>query len=281
MTFITEIPPNDSECSIYKYESKENEAVTIDLIRCTSGHYDLTHVSRLDLSRKNLSSMNGLGTKFPLPYLVYLDLSHNSIGILTDLSLLENLEFLNLSYNSIYQHPSIVFNEIKKLEVLQLEGNKIHNINDSIPWLGRCTRLRRLSFQRAQGQDACPICYEPNYIQTMLTVSPKLTLLDEKSVVLLRQSLIYNIKPIEGIFDPEDFILTPFTIDADHEPVNYLFEDDVMKEEKKSLEEALTDAQKMIKYLNEKYCVESDTDSIPLDKWRDNEEVIFAENQAV
>jgi hypothetical protein len=267
MTFITEVPHNDIEPFTHRNESEEEDGLTINLIKHTSGHYDLTHVSQLDLSHKDLSSMNGLGTTYHLPYLIYLDLSHNSITFLTDLSLFENLKFLNLSYNSICQHPIILFNQRNKLQVLQLEGNKIHNLS-SISWLEPCTNLRRLSFQRAQGQDACPICLEPDYIPTMLTVSPKLVLLDEESVVLLQQSLTYNITPTEEVFDPTSFVFTPFTIDTELEPIHYSFEEeDVMKEEKQSLEAALTDAQNTIEYLHKVYCGNCDDGKVPIDKW--------------
>jgi hypothetical protein len=126
-----------------------------------------------------------------------LSLSKNNITEISGLEELIGLQRLNLSNNKITKIENLSRNS--GLKWIDLSGNQITNI-DSIFELSSCSELNSLYLKGESGENANPICNNPQYVDIILRALPNLQILDGGHVGIIEtydtlQNHIENIKP--------------------------------------------------------------------------------------
>jgi Leucine-rich repeat (LRR) protein len=189
--------------SSYSKESIEEQNF-ITLIKRISGKYEVETIQKLDLTQNKIHSFPKV-QGFQWTSLQSLNLSHNKIRNMEGLHLdsLPQLERLDLSYNKIQVIPKdFIQNGHSRLHTIAFEGNNDLEDVECIRNLSVVSNtLIRLSFQKHEGKDACPLCQkninrnkslEANanlYYEIIFASCPKLKFLDGGSVKVLKSYL--------------------------------------------------------------------------------------------
>ncbi|KAG7376852.1 hypothetical protein PHYPSEUDO_012652 [Phytophthora pseudosyringae] len=123
----------------------------------------------------------------PLGHLRVLDLSANSISSTLGFPQLPRLEELSMAHNCLQGLDGLT-RPIKfpKLRYLDLRGNEIADFNDLVS-LQRLKRICHIRLQAANGDQANPVCDLDGYHHTIIQMLPKLELLDEEEVEVLKE----------------------------------------------------------------------------------------------
>ena len=190
----------DDENDKYANGVRDQTPISEDLIRHASGHFDLTTITRLDLSGMNLRTTRGL--EACVPSLVELDLSENLLGInsirrgggLSGLTTLIGMRYLDLSRNGLSEIPNDFMGRgvgtghagsvQSSLKRLRLDGNSISD-EKSVSNLSALTGLVYLSFRgNSDGDGINPVCDSPDYVKLCLAALPALEFLDNRRVDL-------------------------------------------------------------------------------------------------
>ena len=208
--FITKLPvkrpdrsSNTSRRNSTRFSKQSNELRSfVDLVKQVSGNYAFETIQRLELSRMKLNSMD----KFRFlewTSLVSLNLSHNNIRHIEGLYInsLSNMEHLDLSYNKIQEIPKDFLKRENSLRTLLLQGNNELNKVECIRNLSAVSNnLTHLCFQKRGGQDACPLCKNGKiglYHALIFETCPKLRILDDGSIKVLKIYLKYEASPVD------------------------------------------------------------------------------------
>ncbi|CEG40327.1 Protein phosphatase 1, regulatory subunit, and related proteins [Plasmopara halstedii] len=123
----------------------------------------------------------------PLVHLRVLDLSANRILSTLGFPQLPRLEELSIAHNCLQGLDGLI-RPIKfpKLHYLDLRGNEIAEFNDVLV-LQRLKRLAHVRLQAISGKQANPVCELDGYHQIMIQMLPRLRLLDEEEIDILKE----------------------------------------------------------------------------------------------
>lgn len=147
--------------------------ITEELVKLVTGQFDLASVLTLPLCGLGIRDLTGLA---PLRGLTNLDLSGNRVARLDGLDALgRTLTRLDLRDNYVARLDGLQV--LQSLELLKLQGNKVGDI-DTVLSLGALPRLRSLHLQDQSGQNACPVCHQPKYRESVLRRLKGVTCLD-------------------------------------------------------------------------------------------------------
>ncbi|NQV32742.1 MAG: leucine-rich repeat domain-containing protein, partial [Phycisphaeraceae bacterium] len=149
----------------------------------------LTQLTQLNLSENELSDLSGVGT---LTQLDMLDVHHNGVTDFTPLSGMKNLSYLILRDND-YQGSLAALSSLKQLEHLDLEQNRIEDIDD----LRGLTRLKDLRLSH----------------NSIIDVSA-LANMAELETLDLRHNLVDSISSLTGLTHLERLFLDGNPLDA-------------------------------------------------------------------
>ena len=179
-----------------------------------TGAYDLELVKRLDLSNKQLKSLQGVEL---CPNLTELNISNNLIHDIEAVAALTQLERLDLSHNQI-NRLIVGLGTLTELTHLHLEHNAISSM-DELRVLANLPKLKNLYLQNKKGSDkenstsggsgggggssslterssknskktsspsdaTNPVCAHPAYTTTLLRYAPDLSVLDGERIQL-------------------------------------------------------------------------------------------------
>jgi hypothetical protein len=132
--------------TILKIEYKETQSsgkvriITEEIVGVGTKYACLDEIEELNLDNKNISVFKNMqNVDFTdLFQLLSLNISHNHISNIEDLSILSNLKVLNISHNNIDDITPLQY--LEDLEVLNAENNKIGIVSS----LNKCKRLYKL-----------------------------------------------------------------------------------------------------------------------------------------
>ncbi|KAH0787639.1 leucine-rich repeat-containing protein 56 isoform X3 [Histomonas meleagridis] len=164
---------NDGSIKFYNSNTQESKAI-VDLRELSLSFLGDTfpNMKKLRLSNSIIPSIRDIGCT--LVNLRYLSLARCNITSLDGISTLsQNLEELYLAFNNISDLFELM--GMEKLRILDLEDNKITNINN-IEVLQLCSRLKAITLA---GNPAAQI---PDYKETVSKLLPQLIYLDEKRI---------------------------------------------------------------------------------------------------
>lgn len=88
----------------------------------------------LDLSHKNLTSLDGLQNIPNIESIHNLNLSHNNLTQIPDniFNKLKNVKVLNLSHNKLIKLPNKIFDNLIKLEIINISENQLTSLSENI-----------------------------------------------------------------------------------------------------------------------------------------------------
>ena len=122
----------------------------------------------LILSEMNIKSISNL---------VSINIVEKNINDISILSQIPTLEIINLNNNDITNLS--VFKNLKNIKKLSLKGNKINDFSQ-IEFLRYCPKLEYLKLKEN------PIAKEKNYLMKICEILPKLKILDDKDINLIK-----------------------------------------------------------------------------------------------
>jgi hypothetical protein len=187
--------------------------ITDSLIVEKSKQYDQEIISHLALDRCGLREMGGLER---CTNLVQLNLSWNSLVMITDIECLVNLQHLDLSHNQIKRIEGL--NTLNLLQFFDIKDNNITHLEHSISQLTTLKGLKTLYFAGPDGSEGNPICNNPQYTSLIIQGIPQLQILDGGHVGLIDASEalerhIASIKPDDSVVNMELPVKNWFTVD--------------------------------------------------------------------
>ena len=170
-----------------------------------TGAYDLELVKRLDLSGKQIKSLQGIQL---CPNLTELNVSNNLINDIEEIASLTQLERLDISNNNV-KKVIVGLGTLVELTHLHLEGNDISSM-DELRVLANFPNLKNLYLQNKKGNKensssktgsslkersnesrsggggggTNPVCNHPAYTTTLLRYAPDLSVLDGERIQL-------------------------------------------------------------------------------------------------
>ena len=214
--------------------------ITDALIVEKSKQYDQEIISHLALDRCGLREMGGLERCVNL---VQLNLSWNSLVMITDIEFLVNLQNLDLSHNQIKRIEGL--GTLTSLQYLDIKDNSITHLEHSIAQLSTLKGLKTLYFAGPDGSECNPVCNNPQYTSLIIQGIPQLQILDGGHVGLIDASEalerhIASIKPEDSVVNLELPIKNWFTADdLKVDDIENLKSDSSLNIVNKSVEETL------------------------------------------
>lgn len=146
-----------------------------EAIRSRCHSFDLSAVFTLSLASLRLRRLDS--AIHQCTSLTHLDLSNNNFTRLGELQGgFQKLKILNLSRNAINDLSNVCV--MPALEELYLQGNVIISMDQIESLKGKFPSLRCIYFQELNRSLANPVCQQPNYRQTILSLFPSLLILD-------------------------------------------------------------------------------------------------------
>ena len=163
---------------------KNNAFASHSARNCAMFVDNLVSLQNLDLSSNLVSRIESLGR---LSNLLELNLASNNLRDVFGIHSLHRLTSLILSYNQISDISALNANQFQtmnpKLEVLELHENQVSDLAQ-LSHLRGCTKLTKLSF--AHGESTNPVCYDPEYANTVRSVLPSVQTVDDTTLHNLR-----------------------------------------------------------------------------------------------
>lgn len=161
--------------------------LTKDLIKHQSGEYDIEVVQYLKLPGIALPSITTI--MLSMTNLLELDLSHNEIKKVDNLTSLTNLRRLDLSSNLISSLSEGWCSNLRSLSFLSLHGNQITDVDDVYTLTPLSPTLRSLYLRLSDdtGESSNPCCSHPAYgnkVTSAMIDGPGLVILDGESCEL-------------------------------------------------------------------------------------------------
>ena len=161
--------------------------LTKDLIKHQSGEYDIEVVQYLKLPGIALPSITTI--MLSMTNLLELDLSHNEIKKVDNLTSLTKLRRLDLSSNMVTSLSEGWCSNLKCLSFLSLHGNKISDVDDiyTLTPLSGTLRTLYLRLSDDTGDSSNPCCSHPAYhnkVTSAMIDGPGLVVLDGESCQL-------------------------------------------------------------------------------------------------
>nr|CAB3263540.1 leucine-rich repeat and coiled-coil domain-containing protein 1 [Phallusia mammillata] len=173
-------------------------------------HLEGLHCLRhLDVSSNKLTVISGLQS---LSNLCTLNLASNFLSSVSGLGNLHGLKRINLSYNNLTSLAG--FTDLHGhgyLEIIQLHGNQLGDIQTILPYLQGLLSVKHLVLKLDDAEN--PICNCSDYRHKFFTGLPQLTSLDE--VDKLERSVNVELSNLDSDFEN----LSCFLPEADEDPL--------------------------------------------------------------